>query len=91
MEKYETLVKTGNVHIERIVSLGYQSEDGFWYDQDTDEWVMVLRGKAGLEFEGQDGIVEMQEGDSVNIPAHCRHRVAWTDQGQPTVWIGIHY
>jgi cupin 2 domain-containing protein len=27
----------------------------------------------------------------VHIPAHRRHRVEWTDPGQPTIWLGLHY
>ncbi len=55
------------------------------------EWVVVLQGKAGLEFQGQAEVVEMQKGDFVNIPAHCRHRVAWTDPEQLTIWLAVFY
>ena len=34
-ELTETLVQTKGVRIERIVSHGHASPDGFWYDQPT--------------------------------------------------------
>jgi cupin 2 domain-containing protein len=35
--------------------------------------------------------VEMMAGSYLNIPAHRRHRVEWTDPQQPTIWLLIHY
>lgn len=90
-EQFETLVESGFVHIERIVSQGQSSPEGFWYDQETHEWVLVLKGKAGLEFEASQEIVEMSPGDCLNIPAHRRHRVAWTAAEELTVWLAVHY
>mgnify|MGYP000570833243 CR=1 FL=1 len=80
----------GGVRIERIVSAGQSSPPGFWYDQDASEWVTVLSGRAGLELEGEDEILEMGPGDWVDLPAHCRHRVAWTAEDEPTVWLAVH-
>ncbi len=64
-----TLLEAANVRIERIVSNGHSSAPGFWYDQDQHEWVMVLKGRARLRFEGEEQPVEMRPGDFVNIPA----------------------
>ena len=86
-----TLLEAANVRIERIVSHGHASPDGFWYDQDQHEWVVVLKGGARLRFEGEEEPVEMRAGDFVNIPAHKRHRVEWTTPDEPTVWLGVHY
>ena len=55
------------------------------------EWVLVLRGSAQLQFEGQAEAVELGPGDYVLIPAHCRHRVQWTDPRSPTVWLALHF
>jgi cupin 2 domain-containing protein len=88
-ELVQTLLSAASVRIERIVSHGHVSPEGFWYDQDQHEWVLVLRGAARLRFE--DGVVEMQAGDFVNIPAHRRHRVEWTTPDEPTVWLAVHY
>jgi cupin 2 domain-containing protein len=50
---------------------------------------MVLTGAARLAFE--DRVVEMLPGDSINIPAHTRHRVDWTTASEPTVWLAVFY
>lgn len=90
-EEFLTLAQGGGCRVERIVSTGQSSPEGFWYDQEEHEWVMVLKGRAGLEFEGEDGVTELGPGDFRNIPAHCRHRVAWTSSDEPTVWIAVFY
>jgi cupin 2 domain-containing protein len=90
-ELVDTLLQAGNLRLERIVSHGHASAAGFWYDQDQDEWVLVLRGAARLRFEGQDRLCEMKPGDFLNIPAHARHRVEWTTPDEPTVWLALHH
>ena len=88
-ELLTTLLEATNIRIERIVSHGHASPEGFWYDQDEHEWVIVLQGAARLQFE--DSIVEMKTGDFVNIPAHKRHRVEWTTPDEPTIWLAVFY
>ena len=89
-ELTETILQHESVRIERIVSTGHSSDEGFWYDQDEHEWVVVLQGKARLEFD--DGkAIEMEPGDSVHIAAHQRHRVQWTSPDGPTVWLAVFY
>ncbi|MCX7403655.1 MAG: cupin domain-containing protein [Planctomycetia bacterium] len=88
-ELFTTLLEDGDVRIERIVSHGHSSPPGFWYDQDQAEWVLVLRGAARLEFD--DRVLDMRPGDFVNIPAHKKHRVAWTTPDEPTIWLAVHY
>ena len=88
---FETLQATEVLRIERIVSLGHASPDGFWYDQEAHEWVLLLQGAARLRFEGDASPVELSPGDYVHIPAHRRHRVEWTDPTTPTIWLAIHY
>jgi cupin 2 domain-containing protein len=82
-----SLFENHSVKIERIVSQSYSSPPGFWYDQDGDEWVMVMRGEATLEFEGGE-LVRMKEGDYVTIPRHVKHRVQQTDL--KTIWLAVH-
>lgn len=89
-EAMETLVKSGGVRIERIVSSGQSTPEGEWYDQPQDEWVLLLTGSAGLVFEGESGVRTLRSGDYCMIPAHCRHRVAWTDAREKTVWLAVH-
>ena len=89
-ELFQTFLQTPGLRIERIISLGHASPAGFWYDQETHEWVMLLTGAARVRFDGEER-VEMKAGSFLNIPAHKRHRVEWTDPNQPTVWLAIHY
>ena len=84
----QPLLSADDVRIERIVSHGHASPDGFWYDQAQHEWITVLSGAARLRFE--DETLEMKPGDYVNIPAHKRHRIDWTTQDEPTVWLAVH-
>jgi len=88
-EFFTDLLSRENVRIERIVSHGHASLEGFWYDQDQHEWVVVLKGAARLRFE--DEIVGMKPGDFVNIPAHKKHRVEWTTPDEPTLWLAVFY
>lgn len=89
-EIFETIVSTKNVKIERIISFGQTSPDGFWYDQNEHEWVLLLKGYAKLEFEGNK-VVELKPGDFINIPAHQKHRVAYTSTFEETIWLAVFY
>jgi len=89
-ELFETLVQSENVHIERIVSSGHSSPGEGWYDQENNEFVLVLKGAARLEFE--DGrVMNMETGDWLEIVAGDKHRVAWTDPEGDTVWLAVHF
>jgi cupin 2 domain-containing protein len=90
-EFLEILHASGTVRIERIISKGHASPPGFWYDQDTHEWVLVLQGAARLRFEGEEQSVELTAGSCCHIPAYRRHRVEWTDPDMPTIWLAVHY
>lgn len=89
-EELVTVLQAGqNLRIERIVSTGHRSPEGLWFDQPEHEWVMVLTGAAKLQFE--DRTVELLPGDTVNIPAHQKHRVEWTSPDETTVWLAVFY
>lgn len=88
-EAFETLLRWPGARLERIVSGGQTTPEGEWYDQAWDEWVMVLSGAARLLVEGE-GERDLRPGDALLLPAHCRHRVTWTDPAQPTVWLALH-
>ena len=90
-ELTEALVEQAHVRIERIVSTGQASPDGYWYDQADHEWVVVLKGEAKLLIEGDEMPLHMKPGDFVNIPAHCKHRVEWTTPDEPTLWLAVFY
>lgn len=87
----ETLLQAASVRIERIVSHGQASPEGFWYDQDEAEWVVVMAGAARLRFADEAEAQTLGPGDHVHIPAHRRHRVEWTDAAQPTIWLAVFY
>ena len=36
--------------VERIISHGHATPEGEWYDQERDEWVVVLEGEARLQY-----------------------------------------
>ena len=87
----EELVRSPSTTIERIVSHGHASPKSFWYDQESDEWVMLLKGRAKVLFAGSRPSVELHAGDYLDIPAHTKHRVEWTDPKEDTVWLAVHY
>ena len=90
-ELFDTICSTDHVKIERIVSREHASPRDSWYDQDRNEFVLLVRGRAGLKFAGEDEIVILEEGEYLSIPAHVRHRVEWTDTMGDTVWLAVHY
>ena len=89
-EFFEQLVQNENIKIERIISKGHRSPESGWYDQEQNEWVIVLKGEAIISFEnGKE--VNLVEGSHINIPAHKKHKVSWTDPKAETIWLAIHY
>jgi cupin 2 domain-containing protein len=90
-EDFFTLVSATGVTIERIVSMGQASPPDVWFDQPMTEWVMVVKGAAEILFEGEDESVSLKAGDYILIPPRLRHRVAWTDPNQQTVWLAVHF
>ncbi|MFL9954329.1 cupin domain-containing protein [Paraburkholderia nemoris] len=90
-EQVDALVEDAGVSIERIVSRGHASPPDFWYDSPRAEWVVLLSGAAALEFEDEAELHPMKPGDHVLIDAHCRHRVAWTSDTEPSVWLAVYY
>ena len=89
-EIFEDLITSQSVRIERIISRGHTTPEQDWYDQEENEWVVVLQGSARILF--ADGREEsLGTGDFVNIPAHCRHRVSWTDPDSVTIWLAVFY
>jgi cupin 2 domain-containing protein len=90
-EIVDRLLERPPLRIERIVSTGQATPDGEWYDQDRDEWVLLVAGSARLRVEGEDADRELDAGDWILLPARCRHRVTWTQSNPPTVWLAIHF
>lgn len=89
-EVVELLVSGDGVRVERIVSRGHASPEEGWYDQTDNEWVMVLKGEAILALMDAED-VHLTVGSHINLPAHTKHRVKWTDPNSETIWLAIHY
>jgi cupin 2 domain-containing protein len=84
------ILRTDTFRIERIVSRGQASSPGFWYDQETNEWVLLVKGSASLRFfDGRE--ITLTPGDYVLIPRHVRHRVERTTKEGETVWLVVHF
>ena len=86
-ETAETLAQLGDVSIERIVSHRAASPPDFWYDQDWDEWVMLLRGEAELRMETGEP-QRLRAGDYRLIPRRAKHRVESTSAD--ALWLAVH-
>lgn len=88
-ELYMDLLSRPGVRIERIVSTGQATPPDKPYQQEHDEWVLLVVGSAGLWIEGE-GERDLRPGDHVLIPAGRAHRVTWTATDEPTVWLAVH-
>ena len=92
-ELLSVLAESGHVKIERIVSAGHASPEGFWYDQDQNEWVLLVSGAATLSLEKGAALerLELKPGDHLLIPARQRHRVESTSQTEQTIWLAVFF
>jgi cupin 2 domain-containing protein len=89
-ELFETILEQAGTRIERIISYGQSTPIGEWYDQEHDEWVLLISGSADLQIEGEPGPRRLGPGDYLLLPARCRHRVLRTDMEGKTVWLAVH-
>ena len=88
-ELFEALVLDNNILIERIISTGQTTPPGQWYDQDRDEWVILLQGEATLAY-ADSSQIKLTAGDYLLIPAHKKHRVEYTSSDPPCIWLAVH-
>lgn len=88
-EVFEPILESDRILIERIISTGQTTPPSEWYDQARDEWVMLLQGEASLAYEDGSSI-ELKRGDYILIPAHQKHRVEYTSENPPCIWLAIH-
>ncbi len=88
-EYFEPLVSGDNVLIDRIISTGQTTPVGEWYDQERDEWVILLQGEASVGY-ADGSIIVLKAGDYIFIPAHQKHRVEYTSSEPPCIWIAVH-
>ena len=90
-EIFETLVETKSFRLERIISDGQLTPEDEWYDEDENEWFILLKGSAVLLLEGDKEPVILKPGDYLNLPSHRKHKVLRTDTDEKTIWLAIHY
>jgi cupin 2 domain-containing protein len=83
-EAVEQVVATGGVAIEHIVS--GELEKPLTFDQDHDEWVVVLEGSADLEVHGE--VLTLRPGEWLFLPRGTPHRLLRTSRG--TRWLAVH-
>lgn len=88
-EFFETLVESSKVKIERIISKGNSDAENIWYNQDKDEWVILIQGSATIAFENNE-IVDLKTGEHLFIPRHKKHRITKTSIQPECIWIGVH-
>ncbi len=88
-EQFLSLLQSPGLRIERIVSRGHVSPEGFWYDQEEHEWVLLVRGAARIRFQDPAETHELTTGSFLLIPARSRHRVEWTAPDERTIWLAI--
>ena len=89
-EQVERLCSGEGLFIERIISRGQVSDPGHWYDQDRHEWVLLLTGKASLQFENGQ-LLHLSGGDYLLLPAGLKHRVAYTSKDRECIWLAVHF
>lgn len=88
-EQFFELLKNDNIKIEKIVSNGQSSPINFWYEQEKNEFVLILKGNAIIEYESSE--LTLEEGDYINITAFTKHRVKYTNKQKPTIWLAVFY
>lgn len=89
-ELFETLIESRSIRVERILSTGQTTPIGQWYDQERSEWVILLQGTAEIAYEDGEK-VHLKAGDYLLIPPHQKHRVEFTSEDPPCIWLAIHY
>ncbi len=88
-ELFEPLLSSKNILIERIISTGQITPPQQWYNQEKDEWVILLQGEAELLYDNNTRIL-LKAGDYLFIPAGQKHRVEYTSAEPPCIWLAIH-
>ena len=84
-ERVEQLVAGDDVAVEHIVSGRVASAVEF--DQDHDEWVVVLEGSAQLEVMGRSA--SLAAGDWLLLPRGTPHVLVHTEPG--TRWLAVRF
>jgi len=83
-ETFTTLLEHKNIKINRIVSSS--NIKPVEYNQEEDEWLVLLEGEATLLFDEKEKI--LTKGETLFIPAKVPHTVTKISHG--TVWLTMH-
>ncbi len=89
-EVFEKLAGTTAAHVERIISNGQKTPDGKWLQQEINEWVVLIDGSAVLSFDDGEKL-DLKPGDYVFIPKDTKHRVDYTSEDPPCIWLAFHF
>ena len=89
-EVFENIIAKQPIKIERIISKGHSSPSSGWHEQAQQEWVLLLKGAAIIDFDHQP-TVHLKEGDYLTINAHQKHKVSWTAPNIETIWLAVHF
>jgi cupin 2 domain-containing protein len=89
-EIFEIILNNKNLKLERIITNGQTTPPGEWYNQENDEWVVLIQGSALILFENEKFII-LNKGDHILIPKNCKHRVQWVDSNQECIWLALHF
>ena len=82
-EIFTPLFQNQTLKIESIRS--WLKAPGEIYDQQEDEWVVLLIGEASLQIDGER--LNLRGGDYCFIPRHTRHQVLSTSSD--ALWLGV--
>ena len=88
-EQFDVLLQTPTITVERIISTGQVTPSGQWYDQDKAEWVILLQGLAQIIYDTGE-VFDLVKGDYLLIATHQKHRVSFTSQDPPCIWLALH-
>lgn len=90
-ENFLSLFSDERICIERIVSFGQKTGNDQWLVQEENEWVILIQGEAEILIKENNMKVYMRKGDHLFIPSNCKHRVSFTSDDPPCIWLAIHF
>lgn len=77
-ELHITVYESDVLKIQTIKSFGFKSAEGEWFDQNEEEVVLIIRGRAVLQFDDKN--VSLEKGDKYIIKRHEKHRILYTSK-----------
>ena len=88
-EIFEILKENDKIIIEKIISYGQKTPDEEWLSEINDEWVILLQGKSEILYENNLSCI-MKAGDYIFIPSGTKHKVTYTSEKPPCIWLAVH-